>query len=67
MDGEGEVVARYENRMYSGDVMGAFEIMREVGEEEVDEVVVSGCAVISEEKSSMTGTATAISSAGGAI
>ena len=55
----------YKNRMYTGDKMGVLEIMREMGEEEVDEVVVSGCAVISEEKTSMTGTATAISSAGG--
>ena len=61
------MVARYQNRMYTGEKMGVFEIMREMGEGEVDEVVVSGCALISEEKTSMTGTATAISSAGGGM
>ena len=67
VDGNGEMVARYQNRMYTGEKMGVFEIMREMGEGEVDEVVVSGCALISEEKTSMTGTATAISSAGGGM
>lgn len=67
VDGNGEIVAKYENRAYSGDKMGVFDIMREMNEESVDEIVVSGCATISEEKTSMTGTATAISSAGGSM
>ncbi len=65
MNKKGEIVAKYENRMYTGVQMGVFEIMTEMREEEVDEVVVSGCALISEEKTSMTGMASAISSAGG--
>ena len=60
-------MAKYENRAYSGVKMGVIEIMREMSEEGVDEVVVSGCATISEEKTSMTGTASAISSAGGGM
>ena len=67
VDADGETVAKYENRAYSGVKMGVFEIMREMNDEGLDEIVVSGCATISEEKTSMTGTATAISSAGGSM
>ena len=66
VDGQGKEWARYLNRMYTGYKMGAFEIMVEpLGEEMLDEIVVGGLAMISEEKTSMSGVAASLASAGG--
>ncbi|KAL2043841.1 hypothetical protein N7G274_003361 [Stereocaulon virgatum] len=66
VDGQGKEWARYLNRMYTGSKMGVFEIMVEpLGEEMLDEIVVGGLAMLSEEKTSMGGVAASIASAGG--
>ncbi|KAK3167491.1 hypothetical protein OEA41_010618 [Lepraria neglecta] len=66
VDGQGKEWARYLNRMYTGNKMGVFEIMVEpLAEEMLDEIVVGGLAMLSEEKTSMGGVASSIASAGG--
>ena len=66
VDWQGKEWARYLNRMYTGSKMGVFEIMVEpLAEEMLDEIVVGGLAMLSEEKTSMGGVASSIASAGG--
>ena len=66
VDGQGKEWARYLNRMYTGSKMGVFEIVVEpLAEEMLDEIVVGGLAMLSEEKTSMGGVASSIASAGG--
>ena len=62
------IIADYQNKMYSGSTMGIIEIMSliDVDDAFLDEIVVSGIAMLSEEKCSMTNIAANISSAGGA-
>lgn len=63
------IVADYQNRMYSGNKMGIMEIMNlvDVDDQLLDEIVVSGIAMLSEEKCSMTNVAANMSSAGGGM
>ncbi|MCJ1451249.1 hypothetical protein MMC28_001585 [Mycoblastus sanguinarius] len=65
-DGDGKLWADFRSTAYTGSVMGVLGIYVEsVSEEMLDEIVVSGLAMVSEQKTSMTNTAAAISSAGG--
>ncbi|KAL6718727.1 hypothetical protein ACLMJK_002961 [Lecanora helva] len=66
LDDKKRIVADYQNKMYTGDVMGVIEIMGliDVDNALLDEIVVSCIAMLSEEKCSMTSTAANMSSAG---
>lgn len=65
-DDKGRLWVDFKNTAYTGSVMGVFNVYVEpLGEEMLDEIVVGGLAMISEQKTSMTNTAAAISSAGG--
>lgn len=68
VDRKGRIIADYQNRMYSGKTMGIIEITNlvDVDDAFLDEIVVSGMAMLSEEKTSMGNVAAAMSSAGGA-
>jgi len=66
VDDQGNTVATYKNEAYSGNVMGKFEIFTSPLEDnELDEVIVSGLAMLSEQKTSMGQTAANMASAGG--
>ena len=69
LDEKGNIVADYQNKMYSGKTMGIIQIMTlvDVDDSLLDEIVVSGIAMLSEEKCSMTNVAANISSAGGGM
>lgn len=62
-------MADYQNQQYSGKKMGIIEIMNlvDVDDEFLDEIVVSGLAMLSEQKTSMGAMAASISSAGGGM
>ena len=67
VDEKGNIVADYVNKMYTGRNMGIIEIMNLLDVDDVllDEIVVSGIAMLSEEKCSMTNVAASMSSSGG--
>ena len=66
LDGAGNTVATYKNTAYDGRRMGKIEIYAEpLTQEELDEIVVSGVAMISEQKVSMGQTAANMASVGG--
>jgi len=69
MDERKKIVADYQNRMYSGNKMGIIEIMNlvDVDDAFLDEIIVSGIAMLSEEKCSMTNVAANMSSASGGM
>ncbi len=69
IDAKGKIVADYQNQQYSGKKMGIIEIMNliDVDDEFLDEIVVSGLAMLSEQKTSMGAMAASISSAGGGM
>lgn len=65
-DDKGTLYADFKNTAYSGTVMGVFHIYVEPLEAAMmDEIVVTGLAMISEQKTSMTSIAAAMSRAGG--
>lgn len=64
VDGDGKSLAEYKAMRVDGR-MGTMEVDMELGQEGLDEVVVSGIAMLSEEMSSMSATAAAASAAGG--
>ena len=63
------IVADYLNKMFSGKTMGIIEVMSLMDVDDVllDEIVVSGIAMLSEEKCSMTNIAANMSSASGGM
>ena len=64
-DSHKNMLATFKNTAYSGRAMGTFEIYSDPMEPQLlDEIVISGLAMISEDKTSMTGTAASLSSAG---
>ena len=63
VDGKGKIVAKYKSMRVDGRI-GTLEIDTELGQEELDDVVVSGIAMLSEQMSSMGATAAAVSVAG---
>lgn len=63
-DGTGKNLVQYKPMRNMGR-MGAMEIGTELAQEGLDEVVVSGIAMLSEEMTSMSNTARAISIGGG--
>lgn len=69
IDERGNIIADYQNRQYSGKKMGIIEIMNlvDVDDEFLDEIVVSGLTMLSEQKTSMGATAANLSSAGGGM
>jgi hypothetical protein len=69
IDKKGKIVADYQNRQYSGKKMGIIEIMNliDVDDEFLDEIVISGLAMLSEQKTSMGAMAASLSSAGGGM
>ncbi|MCJ1276595.1 hypothetical protein MMC21_004401 [Puttea exsequens] len=63
-DDQGKLWADFRSTAYSGNVMGVLGLyMEEIEEEMLDEIVVGGMAMVSEQKTSMTSIAAAISSA----
>jgi len=46
VDGNGDVKARFRNKMFSSSELGTFEVMGCEGEDERDLIVVSGLAVL---------------------
>lgn len=64
VDGDGKSLAEYKAMRVDGR-MGTMEVDMELEQEGLDEVVVSGIAMLSEEMSSMSATAAALSAAGG--
>ena len=69
LDEKGNIVADYQNRMYTGSKMGIIQIMSLVDVDDVllNEIVTSGIAMLSEEKCSMTNVAASMSAAGGGM
>ena len=69
LDEKDNVVADYQNKMYTGKTMGVIEVMKLVDVDDLllDEIVVSGVAMLSEEKCSMTNVAANMSAAGGGM
>ena len=69
VDERGKTVADYVNKMYTGNKMGIIEIMNlvDVDDALLDEIIVSGIAMLSEEKCSMTNVAASMSSANGGM
>ena len=69
IDGKGKIVADYQNQQYSGKKMGIIEIMNlvDVDDEFLDEIVTSGLAMLSEQKTTMGATAANLLSAGGGM
>ena len=61
VDGHDKSLVEYKDKMVSGDKMAVMEIHVELGQEALDEVVTSGVAMLSEEKTSMRATAGAMS------
>lgn len=61
VDGKGKSLVEYKDQRVSGSRMGIIEILMELGQEGLDEVVVSGMAMLSEEKTSMSATGAAMS------
>lgn len=61
VDGTGKSMVEYKDKRVSMNRMGVLEIHVELGQEALDEVVVSGIAMLSEERTSMGGTAAAMS------
>ena len=61
VDGTGKSLVEYKDKRVSMNRMGVLEIHVELGQEALDEVVVSGIAMLSEERTSMAGTAAAMS------
>ena len=61
VDGQDKSLVEYKDKMVSGDKMAVMEIHVELGQEALDEVVTSGVAMLSEEKTSMRATAGAMS------
>ena len=53
VDEHGVIFCEFKNQIYTMKKMGVLEIMREVGEEMLDDIVVSVVAMISEEQTSM--------------
>ena len=64
VDEHGAIVCEFKNQEYTMKKMGVFEIMHEVGGEMLDDIVVSGVAMISEEKTSMSQVAGQMAAAG---
>ena len=64
VDGNGMSLAEYKAMRIDGR-MGTIAVNTELGQEGLDEVVVSGIAMLSEEMSSMSATAAAVSVGGG--
>ena len=64
VDGNGKSLAEYKAMRVDGR-MGTIAVNTELGQEGLDEVVVSGIAMLSEEMSSMSATAAAVSVGGG--
>ena len=64
VDGKGKSLVEYKPMRDMGRI-GIMEIDTELAREELDEVIVSGIAMLSEEMTSMSATARAISVAGG--
>lgn len=61
VDGKGKSLVEYKDKRVSMDKTGVMEIHMELGQEGLDEVVVSGIAMLSEERTSMGGTGAALS------
>lgn len=61
VDGQGKSLVEYKDQRVSGSRMAIMEILVELGREGLDDVVVSGMAMLSEEKTSMSATAGAMS------
>ena len=64
VDGDGKSLVEYKDRRMEMNRMGIMEVHMELGQEGLDEIVVSGIAMLSEEKTSMAGTGAAISGGG---
>ena len=64
VDGNGKILAEYKAMRVDGR-MGTIAVNTELGQEGLDEVVVSGIAMLSEEMSSMSATAAAVAVGGG--
>ena len=66
LDEQGNTVATYTNTTYDGRRMGKIDVLADpLTQEELDEIVISGVAMISEQKVSMSQTAASMASAGG--
>ena len=65
VDGGNKSLVEYKDMRVSGSKMAVMEIYVELGQEGLDEVVVSGMAMLSEEKTSMSAMAGSIQGAGG--
>ncbi len=63
VDAKGKSMVEYKAQRV-GSRMGTLEIDMEMGQEGLDEVAVSGVAMLSEERTSMSNTAAAMSTAG---
>ncbi|KAF6241789.1 hypothetical protein HO173_000501 [Letharia columbiana] len=61
VDGNGKSLVEYKDMRMSMKTMGILEINVELGQEGLDEVVVSGIAMLSEERTSMSATGAAMS------
>lgn len=61
VDGSGKSLVEYKDKRVSMDKTGVLEIHMELGQEGLDEVVVSAIAMLSEERTSMGGIAAAMS------
>lgn len=65
VDGRNKSLVEYKDLRVSGVKMGVMEIYVEMGQEALDEVVVSGMAMLSEERTSMSSVAGSMSGASG--
>lgn len=61
VDGQNKSLVEYKDKRVSGSKMAVMEIHVELGQEGLDEVVTSGIAMLSEERTSMSNTAGAMS------
>lgn len=69
IDGKGKIIADYVNKQYSGKKKGIIEIMNlvDVDDDFLDEIIVSGITMLSEESTSMGNVAANMSSASGGL